>query len=132
MNNFSHDSTIYRTKCMWKIISKFRFFPRTFHNYNYNYTQVRFYTLRRMALAFALTKQMLKLENRSKDARDFGRDLWIASLAATCDRKNDAVQIFVGIFPSKQSPTFVCFSPSCSFMAVSGPFHGLRPTHGVQ
>ena len=40
--------------------------------------QVRFYTLRRMALAFALIKQMLKLENRSKEACDFGRDLWIA------------------------------------------------------
>ena len=28
-----------------------------------------------MALAFALIKQMLKLENRSKEACDFGRDL---------------------------------------------------------
>ena len=46
-------------------------------------TQVRFYTLRRMALAFALIKQMLKLENSSKEACDFSRDLWIASRAAT-------------------------------------------------
>eukprot|EP00731_Ephydatia_muelleri_P010220 Em0005g806a len=36
-----------------------------------------------MALAFALIKQMLKLENRSKEACDFGRDLWIESRAAT-------------------------------------------------
>ena len=49
--------------------------------------QLRFYTLRRMALAFVLIKQMLKLENRSKDACDFGRDLWIASLPATCSKK---------------------------------------------
>ena len=52
--------------------------------------QVRFYTLRRMALAFALIKQMLKLENRSKEACDFGRDLWIASRAATCAKNNEA------------------------------------------
>ena len=52
--------------------------------------QVWFYTLRRMALAFALIKQMLKLENRSKEACDFGRDLWIASRAATCSKNNEA------------------------------------------
>ena len=40
-----------------------------------------------MALAFTPIKQMLKLENRSKDACDFGSDLWIASLAVTCARK---------------------------------------------
>ena len=39
-----------------------------------------------MALAFALIKQMLKLENRSKETCDFGRDLWIA---ATCAKNND-------------------------------------------
>ena len=49
--------------------------------------QVRFYTLRRIALAFALSKHMLKLENKSKDACDFGRELWIASRAATCAKK---------------------------------------------
>ena len=43
-----------------------------------------------MALAFALIKQMLKLENRSKEACDFGRDLWIASRAATCAKNNVA------------------------------------------
>ena len=36
-------------------------------NIHVKHRQVRFYTLRRMALAFALIKQMLKLENRSKD-----------------------------------------------------------------
>ena len=30
---------------------------------------------------------MLKLENRSKEACDFGRDLWIASQAAICAKK---------------------------------------------
>ena len=40
-----------------------------------------------MALAFALIKQMLKLENKLKDVCDLGSDLWIASLAATCARK---------------------------------------------
>ena len=48
-----------------------------FLHVNNKHRQVRFYTLRRMALAFALIKQMLKLENRSKEACDFGRDLWI-------------------------------------------------------
>ena len=48
------------------------------------------YTLRRMDLAFAPIKQMLKLENRSKEACDFGRDLWIASRAATCAKNNEA------------------------------------------
>ena len=43
--------------------------------------------LGRMALAFALIEQILKLENRSKEACDFGRDLWIASRAATCAKK---------------------------------------------
>ena len=33
---------------------------------------------------------MLKLENRSKVACDFGRDLWIASRAATCAENNEA------------------------------------------
>ena len=55
--------------------------------YIIKHRQVRFYTLRRMALAFALIKQMLKLENRLKEACDFGRDLWIASRAATCAKK---------------------------------------------
>eukprot|EP00731_Ephydatia_muelleri_P011408 Em0006g302a len=50
-----------------------------------------------MALAFALIKQMLKLENRSKEACDFGRDLWIASRAATCAKNNEA--------SSPQAPT---------------------------
>ena len=49
-------------------------------------TQVQFYTLWRMALAFALIKQVLKLENKSKDVCDLGSDLWIASLAVTCAR----------------------------------------------
>ena len=35
----------------------------------------RFYTLQRMALPFALIKQMLKLENRSKEACDFGKNI---------------------------------------------------------
>ena len=43
-----------------------------------------------MALAFALIKQMLKFENSSKDACDFGSELCIASLAMTCARKFDA------------------------------------------
>ena len=47
-------------------------------------TQVQLFTLRRMALALALIKQMLKFENSSKDACDFG------SLAMTCARKFDA------------------------------------------
>ena len=54
------------------------------------YCKFLFCTLRRMALAFALIKQMLKLENRSKEACDFGRDLWIASRAATCAKNNVA------------------------------------------
>ena len=53
-------------------------------------TQVQFYTLRRMALAFTLLMQMLKFENKSKDVCDLGSDLWIASLAATCARKFEA------------------------------------------
>ena len=40
-----------------------------------------------MALAFTLIKQMLKLENRSKDACNLGSDLGIASLALSCGRK---------------------------------------------
>ena len=43
-----------------------------------------------MALTFALIKQMLKFENRSKDACDLGSDLWIASLAVTCTRNTNA------------------------------------------
>ena len=43
-----------------------------------------------MALTFALIKQMLKFENRSKDACDLGSDLWIASLAVTCARNTNA------------------------------------------
>ena len=35
-------------------------------------TQVQLFALLRMALAFALIKQMLKFENSSKDACDFG------------------------------------------------------------
>ena len=53
-------------------------------------TQVQLFTLRRMALALALIKQMLKFENSSKDACDFGSELCIASLAMTCARKFDA------------------------------------------
>ena len=58
------------------------------HEIHIKHRQVRFYSLRRMALAFALIKQMRKLENRSKEACDIGRDLWIASRA---DYKNDHV-----------------------------------------
>ena len=47
-------------------------------------------SIMRLTLAFALIKQMLKLENRSKEACDFGRDLWIASRAATCAKNNEA------------------------------------------
>ena len=53
-------------------------------------TQVYFYTRRMMALAFSLIKQMLKFENRSKDACDLGSDLWIACLAVTCARNTNA------------------------------------------
>ena len=47
-------------------------------------------SIRRMALALALIKQMLKFENSSKDACDFRSELCIASLAMTCARKFDA------------------------------------------
>ena len=53
-------------------------------------TQVQLFTLRRIALALALIKQMLKFENSSKDSCDFGSELCIASLAMTCARKFDA------------------------------------------
>ena len=47
--------------------------------------------------------------------------------------KIDKAQFLESILHSQQSPTSVRFCPSCSFMAISGPFHGLyRPTHGVQ
>ena len=44
-------------------------------------TQVQLFTLRRMALASALIKQMLKFENSSNEACDFGSELCIVSLA---------------------------------------------------
>ena len=53
-------------------------------------TQVQLFTLRRMALAFALIIQMLKYENSSNKACDFGSELCIISLAMTCTRKFDA------------------------------------------
>ena len=43
--------------------------------YMYTSNTDRFYTLQRMALPFALIKQMLKLENRSKEACDFGKNI---------------------------------------------------------
>ena len=43
-----------------------------------------------MALAFTLMKQILKLESKLKDVCDFGSDLWITSLAATCARQFEA------------------------------------------
>ena len=45
-------------------------------------TQVQLYTQLMMALTFALIKQMLKFENRSKYACDLGSDLWISSLCS--------------------------------------------------
>ena len=70
-------------------------------------------TLRRMALAFALIKQMLKLEKRSKEACDFGRDLWIASRAATCAKTMKSLypkphrnQLLEGLRPTLELNTF--------------------------
>ena len=76
-------------------------------------TQVQLYTLWRMALAFVLVKQMLKLENSSKDACVFGRDLCITSLAVTCARKPEASypkphrsQLLEGLRPTLKLNTF--------------------------
>ena len=62
--------------CFMQINTVSIYFLQT--NMHIKHRQVRFYTLQIMALAVALIKQMLKLENRSKEACDFGRDLWIA------------------------------------------------------
>eukprot|EP00731_Ephydatia_muelleri_P023392 Em0015g975a len=66
-----------------------------------------------MALAFALIKQMLKLENRSKEACDFGRDLWIASRAALVQKtmkplylKPHRNQLLKGLRPTLELNTF--------------------------
>ena len=82
------------------IMVAFRFFKVQHMNRNmyrmiysmlhHHKTQYQLFTLRRMALALALIKQMLKFENSSKDASDFGSELFIASIAMTCARKFDA------------------------------------------
>ena len=66
-----------------------------------------------MALAFALIKHMLKLENRLKEACDFGRDLWIASRAASCAKKMKPLypkphrnQLPEGLRPTLELKTF--------------------------
>ena len=80
-----------------------------------------------MALAFALIKQMLKLENRLKVAYDFGRDLQISSLAA---RKNEASlpklhknQLLEGLRPTLELNTFHHWpGVSCSLLP-QGLYH---------
>ena len=55
-------------RCTYRIFFLTCFLNITMINIHIKHRQLQFYTLRRMALAFALIKQMLKLENRSKES----------------------------------------------------------------
>ena len=76
-----------------------------------------------MALAFALIKQMLKLENRSKEVCDFGRDLWIASRAATC-AKNAKKPLYP---KPHRNPLLEGLRPTLEAARVAESQAGVRP-----
>ena len=72
----------------------------------------------------------LKLENRSKEPCDFGRDLWIASRAATC-AKPHRNPLLEGLRPTLELNTFHHWpGVSCSPLP-QGQHQTLLPLHYI-